>query len=79
MPGVIEDMPFEERMQRIRAIAVALVELVKQVGQLGVMAALEQVATQLRLAISQIKYGLNYALSRDMVRLNEDETELIAA
>lgn len=72
MPGVIEDMPFEARVSRMQEIAVALVALVTQRGSLAVMDALQELALQLRTGISQVKYGLNYALSLDWVVLDND-------
>jgi len=74
MPGIIEDMPFEARMERIKEIAVALAELVRRFANITVADALKKAAEQLRVAISQVKYGLNYALSRNMFRLSDDET-----
>ena len=79
MPGVIEDMPFEARMQRMREIAEELVALLRQMGSMDVMEALRKAAGHLRVAISQVKYGLSYALSNSMVTLSKDETQLSVA
>lgn len=69
-------MPVEARMERLQKFADVLLELVKgqQSGSMRLADALAAAAATLRTAISQIKQGLNYALSRSLLRLNPDDT-----
>jgi hypothetical protein len=76
--GVIENMPAEARMERMRILAAYLVEIVRQNGAMKIMDALNAIATKLRTAVSQVKYGLNYALSNSLLRLDADD-RLVAA
>jgi len=80
MTGVIENMPVEARLERLKSLAEVLLTIVRQHnGSLSLTEALSEAASQLRTAISQVKQGLNYALSTRMLRLDADDTLTAAA
>lgn len=74
MPGVLENMPVEARLQRLRDLADVLLSIVSERGSMTLVEALSAAAARLRTAVSQVKQGLNYALSNHMLRLNADDT-----
>lgn len=79
MTGVIENMPAEARLERMQNLADLLVKIVRENnGPMLVSEALNKLAAELRTAISQIKYGLNYALSNSMLSIGSDD-RLVAA
>jgi len=79
MVGVIEDLPNTERFERIRAIAAALVELLRSNGgAMAVLDVLRETAARFNTMISQIRYGLDYALSLKLVRLSDEKTLALA-
>lgn len=73
MPGVVENMPVEARLERLRALAEAILSIVRERGSMTLIDALSATAARLRTAVSQVKQGLNYALSNSMLRLTGDD------
>lgn len=73
MTGVVENMPVEARRERLQTLAEVLLQIVKDHGAMLLGDALNAAAAQLRTAISQVKQGLNYALSNSMLRLGADD------
>lgn len=75
MTGVIENMPAEARQQRLQALAEVLREIVRAADNsvMRMADALSAAAAKLRTAISQIKQGLNYALSHSLLRLSPND------
>lgn len=73
MTGVIENMRAEDRLDRMKALADELVAIVREKGSVSMADALSAVAARLRTAISQVKYGLNYALSHRLLILGNDD------
>lgn len=71
--GVLENMPVEARLERLQSLADVLLRIVQQAGQIRLADALTEAAATLRTAISQIKQGLNYALSNSMLRLSAND------
>lgn len=69
---MIEDLPFEERLSVVRRIADALVELLRVAGgHMDLMDALRAAAAKFHTLISQIRYGLDYAIAYRGVSLDD--------
>lgn len=71
MPDAIEYMPYDKRIERLEQIAQSIVELLKSYAQpVELNDFLQRVAKALRLAMSQVKYGLTYAKSSGRVTVD---------
>lgn len=70
MKGIIENMPPEAREERLREITGALVGVVSSAPDMTLSAALSATASQHRMAVSQVKHGLSYALAHGHLRLD---------
>lgn len=69
---MIEDLPFEERVSVVSQIADALVELLRRAGgHMDLMDALRAAAAKFQTLISQIRYGLDYAIAHHRVSLDD--------
>lgn len=79
MPGVLENMPVEARLQRLRDLAEVLLNIVRERGSMSLVDALSAAAARLRTAVSQVKQGLNYALNNSMLRLGAGDVLSAAA
>jgi hypothetical protein len=65
-------MPYEAQLARMKEFADVLVRIVSERTQgMRIADALEAAAAQLRTAISQIKYGLSYALNTALLKLRD--------
>lgn len=72
MPNAVEYLPFEQRLVRLNELAAGIVAVLREnSGTMALMEALRASATALRVAMSQVKYGLTYALSAGMVTVDD--------
>ncbi|KSU55005.1 hypothetical protein [Microbacterium enclense] len=77
MPDAIEYMPYDKRIARLEEIAQRIVELLrKHTRPVELTVFLQEVAQTLRLAMSQVKYGLTYAKSSG--RVTVDSAAMVA-
>jgi len=73
MTSVIDDLPYQERLNMLQKIAEALVALLQNAGgQMNVKEALRQLAQRFQTLISQVREGLDYALGKRLVREHDD-------
>lgn len=73
MTGTIEELTFNERMERLKELAAAFVAVLSAATNhaMGLLDVLKAVAERLRIAVNQAKYGLTYARSQGLVVVSE--------
>lgn len=80
MPDAIEYMPYDKRIARLEEIAQSIVELLSRYTRpVELTVFLQEVAQKLRLAMSQVKYGLTYAKSSGRVTVDARAMVTLAA
>jgi hypothetical protein len=74
MTGVIEDLSWNDREPVLMRMAAALRQIVDSSsdGKVNLLEALRNVARQFQTLVSQIRYGLDYAIDKRMVRIDDE-------